>query len=131
MLISSTSHAVSVTPAAAGYLGTFTARVSDSAIRRWQRAGGMGLRGRCRRAAIPGRGRGTHADLYGRDRRCAGGIDTQAITITIAGTNDGPVITSALDSGAVTEDALPALVSGTIDFGDVDLTDSHRCRGAR
>ena len=36
------------------------------------------------------------------------------------------MVTGAVDSGEVTEGALPVMVAdGTIDFGDVDLTDAH------
>ena len=36
-----------------------------------------------------------------------------------------PLITDAVFAGEVTEDVLSTTASGTIDFGDVDLTDSH------
>ena len=49
----------------------------------------------------------------------------QLVTITITGTNDAPTITAAVASGSVTEDNLPTTASGTINFADVDLTDSH------
>ena len=55
--------------------------------------------------------------------------DKQTVTITITGTNDVVSITSAAQSGTVTEDAnttLPATaLSGTVSFTDVDLTDGH------
>ena len=62
-----------------------------------------------------------------------GGSDTATVTITITGTNDSPVITSAGQSGAITEtvdnsggtDADPAPATGTITFNDVDLSDTH------
>ena len=54
-----------------------------------------------------------------------GGIALQNVTITITGTNDGPVITGAVAAGAVTEDALTTTASGSIDFGDLDLADAH------
>ena len=49
----------------------------------------------------------------------------QDVTVTITGTEDKPTITAAAASGSVTEDSLPTTASGTIDFADVDLTDSH------
>ena len=60
-----------------------------------------------------------------------GGTAQQDVTVTIHGSNDAPVITSATQSGAVTEDAdLSANEnnethhqSGTVTFGDVDLSD--------
>jgi VCBS repeat-containing protein len=50
---------------------------------------------------------------------------SQVVSITITGANDTPVVTGAVDSGAVTEDVLPEAANGTIDFGDVDLADAH------
>jgi VCBS repeat-containing protein len=56
----------------------------------------------------------------------SGATATTTLTITIAGTNDAPVVTGAVDNGTVTEGSLPVMVAeGTIDFGDVDLTDAH------
>jgi len=54
-----------------------------------------------------------------------GQFATQTVTITITGTNDPPVITASLESGAVSEDALPTTAAGAIDFTDVDLADVH------
>ena len=55
-----------------------------------------------------------------------GATSSAALTITITGGNDAPVVTGAVDSGTVTEGSLPVMVAdGTIDFGDVDLTDAH------
>ena len=55
-----------------------------------------------------------------------GAASTAALTITITGGNDAPVVTGAVDSGTVTEGSLPVMTAdGTIDFGDVDLTDVH------
>ncbi|QPF84427.1 FecR domain-containing protein [Bradyrhizobium genosp. L] len=55
----------------------------------------------------------------------------QTITITITGTNDTPVVTSAAQTGAITElpdttrSAAPDQVTGTLTFTDADLTDAH------
>ncbi len=57
-----------------------------------------------------------------------GGVDSTTLTITIDGTNDTPVITSAAQTGAITEtgdDTDPAPVTGTITFEDADLIDTH------
>ena len=54
----------------------------------------------------------------------AGTPATQIVTITITGDEDAPTITAAVDSGAVTENGT-TVANGTIDFADVDLTDSH------
>ncbi|WP_424631381.1 VCBS domain-containing protein [Bradyrhizobium sp. SYSU BS000235] len=54
--------------------------------------------------------------------------DTQTVTITVTGTNDAPTITSADLVGGVTEQCSPngsLTDSGTIAFGDVDLSDTH------
>jgi VCBS repeat-containing protein len=53
-----------------------------------------------------------------------GGTVTQDVTITITGTNDKPTITSADDTGDVTENGT-VTASGSIGFADVDLADSH------
>ena len=62
-----------------------------------------------------------------------GGAATQLVTITLHGTNDAPVITSAVKMGSVTElpdgsagENTAVLTSnGTINFTDVDLSDGH------
>ena len=62
-----------------------------------------------------------------------GGAATQLVTITLHGTNDAPVVTSAVKMGSVTELAdgsagenTAVLTSnGTINFKDADLSDSH------
>ena len=56
-----------------------------------------------------------------------GGSDTATLTITVNGVNDVIVVNSADGLGAVVEDdADPTLTdSGIIEFGDVDLLDSH------
>ena len=67
-----------------------------------------------------------------------GGTDDRIVTVTITGANDEPVITSAvgveeIDQGTITEiadntageNADTHTETGTIDFGDVDLLDTH------
>jgi VCBS repeat-containing protein len=58
-----------------------------------------------------------------------GGTVDQVVTVTVTGTNDGPTITAAATDaiGAVTEDAAATTLTdtGTIAFGDLDLTDTH------
>ncbi|GKQ51418.1 VCBS domain-containing protein [Bradyrhizobium sp. Ce-3] len=55
----------------------------------------------------------------------------KTFTITITGTNDTPVVTSAAQVGSITElpwttnSAAPDTVLGTITFTDADLTDTH------
>lgn len=59
----------------------------------------------------------------------AGAAATQVVTITLAGTNDAPVITSAAQAAAVSEgDGAPLAAmsaTGTISFTDADLSDAH------
>jgi VCBS repeat-containing protein len=47
-----------------------------------------------------------------------------SLTLTVTGANDQVTITSGAQSGNVVEDETPA-ATGTIDFGDVDLSDGH------
>ncbi|KWV48847.1 hypothetical protein AS156_17800 [Bradyrhizobium macuxiense] len=60
-----------------------------------------------------------------------GGVVDQPVTITITGTNDLPVFTSAPQTAAITElpnttgSSTPDVVSGAISFTDADLSDSH------
>ena len=60
-----------------------------------------------------------------------GGVVTKPFTITVTGTNDAVVITSAPQTATITEiagahdSATPDTASGTIKFTDVDLTDTH------
>jgi VCBS repeat-containing protein len=55
----------------------------------------------------------------------------QTVTITVTGTNDAPAITSGPETGAVAEQAnmtnssAPDSTNGTLQFSDVDLSDSH------
>lgn len=62
-----------------------------------------------------------------------GTLSTATVTVTLTGSNDGPVVVSADLSGSVTEMLVPAgnlTDSGTIAFSDVDLTDSHTVSAA-
>ena len=62
-----------------------------------------------------------------------GDVDQATVTITVTGSNDAPTITAAIDNGAVVEivdgaageNSATLSDSGTIDFADVDLTDTH------
>lgn len=49
-----------------------------------------------------------------------GGLTTQTLTVTITGSNDAPVITSARTTGALVEDGRSATVSGQITATDAD-----------
>ncbi|WP_043133447.1 VCBS domain-containing protein, partial [Aeromonas media] len=48
-----------------------------------------------------------------------GATTTQDVTITVTGTNDAPVISSAAQSGATAEDG-PLTAAGTVSASDVD-----------
>jgi VCBS repeat-containing protein len=57
-----------------------------------------------------------------------GGTGLATVTLTITGTNDGPVITAQDLAGAVSEQVAPAgnlSDSGVIGFSDLDLSDVH------
>ncbi|MBL0422810.1 VCBS domain-containing protein, partial [Ramlibacter sp. AW1] len=57
-----------------------------------------------------------------------GGTVERTVSVTITGTNDGPIVAAEDVTGAVTELVTPAsnlTDSGTISFSDVDLTDVH------
>lgn len=57
-----------------------------------------------------------------------GGTGLATVTVTITGSNDGPVVTAQDLAGAVTEQVAPAGTlsdSGVIGFSDLDLSDVH------
>ncbi|MBR0934092.1 VCBS domain-containing protein [Bradyrhizobium jicamae] len=60
-----------------------------------------------------------------------GGVVTQPVTITIIGTNDAPVITSAPQTATIAEapdttnSSTPDIAAGAIAFTDPDLSDTH------
>ncbi|MDP9971727.1 VCBS repeat-containing protein [Variovorax paradoxus] len=61
-------------------------------------------------------------------RDADGGTGLATVTVTITGTNDGPVITAQDLAGAVSEQIAPAGTlsdSGVIGFSDLDLSDVH------
>jgi len=59
----------------------------------------------------------------------SGDVKTATVSVTITGTNDAPAITSFAQAAMVSEgNAMPApamVGSGTITYGDVDLSDGH------
>ena len=57
-----------------------------------------------------------------------GASTTQAVTVTVNGSNDGPVITSAAQSGAVTEDGT-LTASGQVTASDADAGDHQAYAG--
>ncbi|MGR6861310.1 retention module-containing protein [Aliivibrio salmonicida] len=52
-----------------------------------------------------------------------GGIDSQEVTITVTGSNDGPTI-SGTDTGSVVEDSVGE-ASGQLEVTDADVSDTH------
>ena len=55
-----------------------------------------------------------------------GGTDTQSITVTIEGTNDGPaIVAGGTLNGGVEEESGTYTASGSFGFTDVDSSDSH------
>src|SRR5206468_2185179 len=56
-----------------------------------------------------------------------GGVATQLVSLIITGTNDAPLITSAAQSGAVSEgdDGSSLATTGKVTFSDVDISDTH------
>ncbi|MEJ7929559.1 VCBS domain-containing protein [Ramlibacter sp. AN1015] len=65
-----------------------------------------------------------------RDRATGGLTDTAQVQVTITGTNDAPVIDGELFSGTVAElgsniDTGPIGATGTFEFADADLSDTH------
>ncbi len=110
------THTVSSAPAASGYLGTFSAVLSGSNVA-WTFVADN--------AALQFLSAGdTLTQVYTvaiSDGN--GGIAEQDVTITITGSNDAPLITSAAQTGAVTEDGILS-TGGSIAFTDPDLGDS-------
>ena len=60
--------------------------------------------------------------VHGNDTH--GGTTPRSVTITITGTNDGPVFTSGPASATFGEDAALS-AAGTLNFNDVDVSDVH------
>lgn len=56
---------------------------------------------------------------------------SQPVTITITGSNDAPIVTSAPQAAIIPEQpdttgsSTPDSASGTVTFTDVDLSDTH------
>jgi len=121
----SDGHTVSAMPAGTGYIGTFTAILTDPSTGdgSGQVAWGFTIANDVLRAFPEGQVLTQTYTVMIDDG--AGGTVAQDVVITINELNDFPVITGAVASGTVTEDALPTAASGTIDFADEDLADTH------
>jgi VCBS repeat-containing protein len=71
----------------------------------------------------------TQIEVTATDRH--GASTAQTITVTITGTNDAPVITGGLDAtpSIETNDANERVLTGTLSYSDIDLSDSHSFSG--
>lgn len=114
------AHVVSVT-SDAGVLGTLTAAKTASSAN--GATGEISWSYAVDAAAVAylaeGQTREETFTLTLRDRATGGLTDTATITVTITGTNDAPVITSAPQAGSVEED-MTLTVSGQVTSLDVD-----------
>ncbi|GAB6069199.1 VCBS domain-containing protein [Thiomicrorhabdus hydrogeniphila] len=122
----SDAHTLTVTPDANNYLGTLTASITD--VSTGDGAGTIKWDYAVEDADIDYLAAGeTLTQVYEvKVDDGKGGTVTQAVTITITGTNDVPVLTVD-SSGSVTEDdSTPSLTdTGTLSIVDVDLIDTH------
>ena len=127
------THTVSATPAAGGYLGTFTPIISDAAT--GDGSGQVLWNFTVDNAALQFLAEGqTRTQTYTVTiTDSAGAPVTHTVTINITGTNDAPIITSSTQAGSVTEiaDLAPGENStthsqnGAVTFADVDTLDTH------
>jgi VCBS repeat-containing protein len=122
-------HQVSAEAEGEGYLGSFTAVITDSAT-------GDGPGEITWTFSAPDSELAYLAEGQSLLQRYVitlddgnGGTTQQLVNVTIVGTNDAPVITAAVTEGVVTEDAVLS-TSGTFAFADVDLLDSHTVASA-
>lgn len=118
------SHAVSVAPEAAGYLGVFTASVGNAATGdgggqvQWSFAvSSSALQYLVAGETLAQTYTVTIADNHG-------GASTQTVTIYLNGSDDAPTVTSAVSTGAIVEDGATS-ASGTIVFADPDAGTAH------
>jgi len=120
------SHTVTVAPQGTGYLGTLAASVANGQVD-WSFTVNDGA------LDALGAGESLAQDYAVTVDDGQGGTATQIVTITLTGSNDGPVIGPAVLSGAVTELADNAIgetatdltATGSIPFSDVDVRDTH------
>jgi VCBS repeat-containing protein len=120
------THTASVAPAAGGYLGSLTLGAVDQAGNSvaWTYSVADGALD----FLAAGETRTQSYRITIADGR--GGTAQQIVTITLTGTNDAPVITSAAQSGAVAEKAERGeggtlSAAGAVSFADVDVIDTH------
>ena len=118
------AHSVSSAADGSGYLGTFSASISDPAT--GAGAGEVTWTFNASDAELQylAAGQSLLQRYIVTVDDGNGGTTQQLVNITIVGTNDAPTITSAVSSGAVTEDGVTT-AAGAIAFADVDLRDGH------
>jgi VCBS repeat-containing protein len=127
------SHTVSsITPAAGGYLGSFTADVTTQTVN--GEGGVVTWDFEVDDSALDYLAVGeTLVQTYEIEISDGnGGFDTLDVTVTIEGTNDGPVIAagdsaeiSEITDGDPDENAFLHQAGGTLDFTDEDFSDTH------
>ena len=118
------AHSVSSAADGTGYLGTFSASVSDPAT--GAGAGEITWTFNASDAELQylAAGQSLLQRYIVTINDGNGGTTQQLVNITIVGTNDAPTITSAVSTGAVAEDGVTS-AAGAITFADVDLRDGH------
>ena len=127
------AHTVSSAADSPGYLGTFSATVTDNGAN--DGAGSVSWNFAVDNAAIQYLAAGeTVTQTYTVTVSDGQGATVnQPVTVTITGTNDAPTITAAVASGGVTEtadlsageNAVLLGATGSISFADVDVIDTH------
>jgi VCBS repeat-containing protein len=125
------THTVSVTPDAAGYLGTFSASVGTDT----NNPSGPSVPGQIDWSFSVGddatdylsAGETLTQVYHVQIDDGHGGTVTKDVTVTITGTNEGPTVDGSIQSGGVTEDSGPdpLTASGAFVFNDVDHHDHH------
>lgn len=118
------THALTVTPAAGDYLGSFNASIADGST--GDGAGAVKWSFAVDNAAVQYLAAGQvltqSYDLAITDG--SGETAVQTVTVTITGTNDVPIVSASGTNAIFGEDAA-APVGGVLAFSDVDLIDSH------
>ncbi|HYC98185.1 VCBS domain-containing protein [Brevundimonas sp.] len=117
-------HSVSAEAEAAGYVGTFTAVINDSATGNGAGEITWAFSATDAELAYLSQGQTLLQRYLVTIDDGEGGTTQQLVNVTIVGTNDTPTITGAVSSGSVQEDGV-VTASGAIQFADVDLRDSH------
>ena len=117
-------HTVATSAAGTGYLGTFTATMSDDGT--GDGAGELVWNFSVDNAATQFLAAGqVLTQIYNVTISDGeGGSVVQPVTVTITGANDVPIIATAIGGGNLVEDGVLA-ATGSITFDDVDLIDTH------